>query len=351
MRREWMAPVRGPTSACAVAWKCRVTSAAGRHLLSETSADTGGRALRDFLGDVLHMGPNDAESAIGLALPQTLIPRYNHLWEIGVIYGPHGSPDFFTNEDIEIFFSTDWKVHFNSNRTGVRLIGPKPKWARADGGEAGLHPSNIHDNAYAVGAIDFTGDMPIILGPDGPSLGGFVCPACIAECELWKIGQLKSGDLVRFRRMPLAEANAREREQKDEIEVLLDLPDTRRQMFDPAARKDAVQYRLPEEPGRVAVCYRRASDEYLLVEYGPLVLDLALRFRVHALMQWLEAKHVPGIIDLTPGIRSLQVHYESRKLPLQRFDGRLSLHAESELPDVDHIEVPSRIVHLPLSWR
>jgi urea carboxylase len=211
-----------------------------------------------------------------------------------------------------------------------------------------LHPSNIHDNAYAVGAIDFTGDMPIILGPDGPSLGGFVCPACIAECELWKIGQLKPGDLVRFRRMPLAEADAREREQEDEIGVLLDLPDTLRQVFD-SATEDAVQYRLPEEPGRVAVCYRRASDKYLLVEYGPLVLDLALRFRVHALMQWLEAKHITGIIDLTPGIRSLQIHYDSRKLPLGDLMQTL-LHAESEVPDVDHIEVPSRIVHLPLSW-
>ena len=76
---------------------------------------------------------------------------------------------------------------------GVRLIGPKPRWARTDGGEAGLHPSNIHDNAYAVGTIDFTGDMPILLGPDGPSLGGFVCPATIVAAELWKMGQLKAG--------------------------------------------------------------------------------------------------------------------------------------------------------------
>ena len=45
-----------------------------------------------------------------------------------------------------------------------------------------------------IGAIDFTGDMPIILGPDGPSLGGFVCPAVVARDELWKIGQLKPGD-------------------------------------------------------------------------------------------------------------------------------------------------------------
>ena len=100
-------------------------------------------------------------------------------WEIGVLYGPHGAPDFFTPQDIDTFFATDWEVHYNSSRTGVRLIGPKPQWARSDGGEAGLHPSNIHDNAYAIGAIDFTGDMPVILGPDGPSLGGFVCPAVI----------------------------------------------------------------------------------------------------------------------------------------------------------------------------
>ena len=306
----------------------------------------GGRALR--LGDVLPLGDLDGNSALGNALPSSLVPTYTNAWEIGVLYGPHGAPDFFTNADIEMFFATDWKVHFNSNRTGVRLVGPKPQWARTDGGEAGLHPSNIHDNAYAVGAIDFTGDMPIILGPDGPSLGGFVCPACIAEAELWKMGQLKPGDTVRFRRMALVEANAREVEQDRELEVLLNLPDTKRRVFDPAD-EDAVQYRLPEEPGRVAVCYRRASDKYLLVEYGPLVLDLALRFRVHALMQWLEAKHIPGIIDLTPGIRSLQIHYESRTLPLSDLMKTL-LHAESELPDIDEIEVPSRIVHLPLSW-
>src|SRR3978361_1768553 len=70
-----------------------------------------------------------------------------------------------------------------------------------DGGEAGLHPSNIHDNAYAIGAVDFTGDMPVILGPDGPSLGGFVCPAVIAHDELWKTGRLRAVYWVRFVRL------------------------------------------------------------------------------------------------------------------------------------------------------
>ncbi len=104
-----------------------------------------------------------------MQVPAELMPAMTHQWEIGVLYGPHGAPDFFTDEDIETVFSADWQVHYNSNRTGVRLIGPKPKWARSDGGEAGLHPSNLHDNAYAIGAVDFTGDMPVILGPDGPA--------------------------------------------------------------------------------------------------------------------------------------------------------------------------------------
>ena len=40
--------------------------------------------------------------------------------------------------------------------------------------------------------------MPVILGPDGPSLGGFVCPATIIKADLWKLGQFKAGDTIRF---------------------------------------------------------------------------------------------------------------------------------------------------------
>ena len=156
-------------------------------------------------GDVLHVGaapedvgtaPEDATTADEPAADLT------HDWTIGVLYGPHGAPDFFQPADIADLFTASYEVHFNSDRTGVRLIGPAPRWARPDGGEAGLHPSNLHDNAYAIGAIDFTGDMPIILGPDGPSLGGFVCPAVIARSEQWKLGQLKPGDRLRFHPLP-----------------------------------------------------------------------------------------------------------------------------------------------------
>ena len=305
----------------------------------------GGRAIR--VGDVLPLSKETAKFTVK-TLPVEMRPVYTSEWEIGVLYGPHGAPDFFTNDDIAMFFSTDWEVHYNSNTTGIRLIGPKPTWARKDGGEAGLHPSNIHDNAYAIGTVDFTGDMPVILGPDGPSLGGFVCPATIVQAELWKMGQLKAGDKIRFKRLTQDEARQLELAQNAEITTLtpasnVAIKATTAQSFTPILGE------ITETETQVKVVYRQAGDKYLLVEYGPLVLDLTLRFRIHALMQWLEKENVQGILNLTPGIRSLQVHYDSLALPVEKLLALLKS-AEALLPAVEEMEVPTRIVHLPLSW-
>ena len=86
--------------------------------------------------------------------------------------------------------------HHHSDRTGVRLVGPRPAWSRADGGEAGLHPSNILDSAYSVGTIMLAGDMAVIVGPDGPSLGGFAAIAQVIRADMWRLGQLRAGDHV-----------------------------------------------------------------------------------------------------------------------------------------------------------
>ncbi|MCC2637248.1 MAG: 2-oxoglutarate carboxylase small subunit [Moraxellaceae bacterium] len=312
-----------------------------------TLGQFGGHAGRNLrLGDVLHLGTAPVMDAA--TLPASLVPQYPREWQVGVLYGPHGAPDFFTDDDIATFFATDWEVHYNSSRTGVRLIGPKPAWARRDGGEAGLHPSNIHDNAYAIGAIDFTGDMPVILGPDGPSLGGFVCPAVVVNAELWKLGQLRPGDKVRFVRLTAADAARLEAAQEVAI-ATLDHPPVPALASTATGLESPVLAILPEKGERPQVVYRQAGDRYLLVEYGPLALDLNLRFRVHALMQWLQANRLPGILDLTPGIRSLQIHFDSRLLPRERLLRELAL-AETELPAVADMVVPTRTVWLPLSW-
>jgi urea carboxylase len=308
----------------------------------------GGRTLRT--GDVLHFFPQPGTTGESLLpLPDEVCPVPDSRWEIGVLYGPHGAPDFFTEQDIDTFFATDWEVHYNSARTGVRLIGPKPDWARRDGGEAGLHPSNIHDNAYAVGTVDFTGDMPIILGPDGPSLGGFVCPATIVQAELWKMGQLRPGDRVRFRRISQDDAEQRELRQEQLLATLQ--PDVKPLISDPeaVAATGPIVATLPADGERPAVVYRRSGDKYLLIEYGEPRIDLNYRFRVHTLAEWLRDRITTGIRDLTPGIRSLQIHYDSRILPLASLLTLLE-QGEKLLPSLDDLVVPSRIVHLPLSW-
>jgi urea carboxylase len=95
--------------------------------------------------------------------------------------------------------------------------------------------------------------------------------------------------------------------------------------------------------------FRRAGDEYLLVEFGPLELDLALRFQVHVFMSELQARDIEGIVDLTPGVRSLQVHYAPDILSLDRLMVLLAQLAR-ELPPTDELVVPTRVVHLPMSW-
>lgn len=309
----------------------------------------GGHAGRNLTaGDVLRLC-DDSGLEPEFALSENLRPQTTRQWTIRVLSGPHGAPDFFTPDDVAMISAADWKVHYNSNRTGVRLIGPKPQWARRDGGEAGLHPSNIHDNAYAIGAVDFTGDMPIILGPDGPSLGGFVCPFVIIQADLWKAGQLAPGDSVRFEVVNDGQAAQALAAQEQLLNPAFSPPE----MACPPAQGQAespLLAELAEQPGRPRVLYRRQGDQHLLVEYGPIVLDLELRLRVHALLLELQALALPGVIDLTPGIRSLQVHYDSRRLTQGDLLSAL-MTAEDRLGGLDDFEIPSRVVYLPLSWK
>ena len=312
-----------------------------------TLGEFGGHAGRGVMtGDTLY-GAGEAPIAPPAALDPALAPAIGGEWQVRVLYGPHGAPDFFTPGDIAMICDARWQVHYNSNRTGVRLVGPKPEWARRDGGEAGLHPSNIHDNAYAIGAVDFTGDMPIILGPDGPSLGGFVCPFVVIGADLWKVGQLAPGDTVRFVPVSEAEAIAAERA-ADALVADLALPAPA--VITDTAPASPILARIAAEGARPEATYRRQGDRHLLVEYGPIVLDLELRLRVHALMLEIERLALPGVIDVTPGVRSLQIHYDPRVLEQSALIDALTS-AEDRLGGLDDFAIPSRTVYLPLSWQ
>ena len=311
-----------------------------------------GRALR--AGDILPLAAADGRQRWDDPLDAPASAQqevtYTHDWELRVLDGPHAAPEFFTTGDMARFYAEPFEVHHHSARTGIRLIGPKPEWARRDGGEAGLHPSNIHDTAYSVGSIDYTGDLPVILGPDGPSLGGFVCPAVVVHADRWKLGQLRPGDRVRF--VPV---NARTAALLDDEQERWIATRTR------PARATAIAHHTPQsgiiEQRRATsqtpeVTYRQSGDRHLLIEYGPMALDIVLRVRVqllYAALQERVAAGRKGIVDLTPGVRSLQVHFDPRTLPRPALLGMLH-EIEEALPRTSDVTLPTRVVHLPLSW-
>ncbi|KAL4418864.1 hypothetical protein ABPG77_002620, partial [Micractinium sp. CCAP 211/92] len=254
-----------------------------------------GRALRP--GDLLFLEPADlSRLAVGAVVPEAWRPSFcsgDGEWTVGVLPGPQADPDYFTPEDMQTLFSTAYKIHHNSNRLGVRMEGPRPKFARADGGEGGSHPSNVHDHVYAIGTINFTGDMPVVLMVDGPSLGGFVCPATITSTELWKMGQVRPGDSVRFRKLTLAEAYTQRFQVDHQVSLVSQL--ARGVLSAQAAEADMAAFKVdvPETPPTEAVLrvvpavegrhpgaqVRLAGDRYVFLEYGPMELDINLRVR------------------------------------------------------------------------
>lgn len=324
-----------------------------------------GRCLK--FGDVLFLGnpavssntipapiadPSPAPTAI---IPSVLVSdsKGPTTWNVGVTVGPHGSPDFFTESSIATFFSSEWKVHYNSNRFGVRLVGPKPEWARKDGGEAGLHPSNAHDYVYSLGAVNFTGDEPVILTCDGPSLGGFVCAAVVVEAEMWKIGQVKPGDLIKFVPITFDEAIELKKWQDKVIDGLLDdaplsivaAATTRTEI----AKSDPVLYFHAATSTFPKAVYRQAGDRYILVEYGENIMDLNLSYRVYKLTEAVFSNNTKGVVEMSPGVRSVLIEFNGLATTQQELLKTLIGYEES-LKLVENWQVPSRIIKLPLAF-
>ena len=116
-----------------------------------------------------------------------------------------------------------------------------------------------------------------------------------------------------------------------------------------AGRDGGVLGRREETGAGPAVTYRRSGDDNLLIEYGPMTLDLGLRLRVHALAERFAAEGLTGVLDVTPGIRSLQIHVDPDELPVRKVLDVVRA-CEDDLPATGELAVPSRTVRLPLSW-
>lgn len=172
-------------------------------------AGVGGQALTP--DQELPLGRNPYNmSDVTLRVPEKYRPIFssNQHWIVETLAGPNDS--WLSPEAIEMFFSTEWTVQPQSNRTGIRLTGPEFTFsdrATIKSSDHGQDPSNIIDHGYPVGAVNLAGQTPIILVNDSPSTGGFINPFTVASAALWKLAQTRPNESLAFTRIDLSQAD------------------------------------------------------------------------------------------------------------------------------------------------
>ncbi|MBM3981765.1 MAG: hypothetical protein FJ304_16125, partial [Planctomycetes bacterium] len=170
----------GGTRTGARAYLCAAGGFAAPEVLGSRSALEPLRA-----GDVLTCAPSRTESR-GLTceaasgFPIRALPGPQHEW--------------FADG---AFFAQEYEVAPASNRMGVRL----------KGAPLARKPGELVSEAVAPGAVQVTNDgLPIVLGVDGQTIGGYPKVAHVVRADLDRLAQLRPGDRVRFARVSLEEA-------------------------------------------------------------------------------------------------------------------------------------------------
>jgi biotin-dependent carboxylase-like uncharacterized protein len=97
--------------------------------------------------------------------------------------------DWFDAATRNTFFASEWHVSADSNRMGIRLQGP-----------ALLTPGgSLLSEPVRVGSIQVPANgQPIIMGPDGPTVGGYPKIGWLSPQAFNRLVQCRPGDTIRF---------------------------------------------------------------------------------------------------------------------------------------------------------
>lgn len=137
--------------------------------------------------------------------------KEEQITEIRVLMGPQD--DYFTENGIDTFFSSTYKVTNDSDRMGYRLEGDKVELV---GG------SDIISDAISFGAVQIPGHgKPIIMMADRQTTGGYAKMAVVISVDLPLLSQLKPGDSIKFKKCGIEEAQSlyiKNRKLLDELE-------------------------------------------------------------------------------------------------------------------------------------
>ena len=155
-----------------------------------------GRGLRR--GDILPLGKECAAisspSGAGFGIdasafrPKMFGPNRSDVMTLRII--PAAEYDIFTPDSISDFFNNIWMVSQEANRQGYRLDGPKLTL---------LKPLELFSHGIMPGTVQVPpSGQPVIQLADANTCGGYPKIACVISADLWKLGQSKVGQKLRF---------------------------------------------------------------------------------------------------------------------------------------------------------
>jgi antagonist of KipI len=153
-----------------------------------------GRSLKE--GDAIGFHPNDKLYARYVGNHYI---THHHLDSPSTFDCMLGPDDYYFSQAMaHKFLSSSYSVSLNSDRMGIRLIGPRIEQESN---------SAFFSEPGQVGVVQVPSDgEPIILLNDSGTIGGYPKIATIASYDLWKLGQLGSQDQVTFHQVSLEDA-------------------------------------------------------------------------------------------------------------------------------------------------
>lgn len=155
-----------------------------------------GRALQK--GDCVRAGlPATApERLLERRMPAGCRPEFAPPWTVRVLPGPQAG--YFTGSGWHTFLNREYRVGRDADRMGCRLEGPAVEHA---GG------ADIVSDGVLPGSIQVPGNgRPIVLLADCNTTGGYAKIATVIQPDLWRIGQARPGDVIRFAAVTAEEA-------------------------------------------------------------------------------------------------------------------------------------------------
>ncbi len=153
-------------------------------------------------GDIVKRGAGPL-----LHTPKSLpwFPLYPENIFLRAIAGPH---DGYFRDHLQHFFKATYKVTTDCNRMGIRLSGPTIN-------RDATAPESIISEPIVPGNIQIPANgQPIVLMKE-QTIGGYTNIATVVSSDIWRLGQAKPDDTLRFVQISLEEAHLLYREWAD----------------------------------------------------------------------------------------------------------------------------------------